>query len=404
MRMRCHIAGYEWCGCTDEPYLLQGITTRWTTCSSSIFTSIATGEGELRAGCWIGELDVMWWCSMFNTTRSARHAHAQETQRRNAGHTQQRTATQHTDYLQHAWCRVWGHNYIHIIILSHPFTIQYQFPSSISISISLLLFCIIHFPIIVYQFVPTYFPAPSAPLLRVHEWLNTFGHNGISTLHPLHTIMIYAFSSQPQNNHVLTCSLPPQLLLVDLYFNKPVDHLPQPTSNTSLRDLLQPNNTPSALFSHWDLLLGSSLNQPVDPSSLISLFFLWDDQSIICPVSSLTYVHLTRSINPSTTYLPFFLPPSLPPSPIFSSDPQTSDIPWTISLPLLSSSATTQHSSVLPSSIHPSLPLFPLSLPRVHLPDGLDGLSVSAKNKASQRWSTIVNNSQQKSTMVNSGR
>ena len=184
-------------------------------------------------GGWVEGWLLDWWAGcdvmMFDVQHHAQRtacACAGDAETQRGAHAAQRRATQYT--VQHAWYRVWGHNYIHIIILSHPFTIQYQFPSSISIS--LLLFCIIHFPIIVYQFVPTYFPAPSAPLLRVHEWLNTFGHNGISTLHPLHTIMICAFSSQPQNNHVLTCSLPPQLLLVDLYFNKPVDHLPQPTS------------------------------------------------------------------------------------------------------------------------------------------------------------------------------
>ena len=55
-------------------------------CSSSIFMSTETGEGELRrAGWWIGELDVMMFDVQYHA-RSARHAHAhaQETQRRSA--------------------------------------------------------------------------------------------------------------------------------------------------------------------------------------------------------------------------------------------------------------------------------------------------------------------------------
>ena len=132
--MRYHIASYEWCGCTsDEQYLCWRSPLYIHNCarSSSIFTSIETGEGELRkAGWWIGELDVMWWCSMFNTARSARHAHAQETQRRSAG----QRSTQ-TVFSMHAA----GYEYtttFHIAILYVHF--PYKYPININISTPLL--------------------------------------------------------------------------------------------------------------------------------------------------------------------------------------------------------------------------------------------------------------------------
>ena len=125
--MRCHIASYEWCGCTsDEQYLCWRSPLYIHNCarSSSIFTSIETGEGELRkAGWWIGELDVMWCDDVrCSTPRAQRTACAcagdAETQRR---------ATQHTDCLQHACCRVWVHNYISYCYPLHPFPIQISY-------------------------------------------------------------------------------------------------------------------------------------------------------------------------------------------------------------------------------------------------------------------------------------
>ena len=91
------------------------------------------------------------------------------------------------------------------------------------------------------------------------------------------------------------------------------------------------------------------------------------------------------------------LPPSLPPSPIFSSDPQTSDIPWTISLPLLFSSATTQHSSVIPPSIPHSLSSLSLS-PAFIFPMDLMVCLFQQRVRLvndGQRWSTMVNDGQQ---------
>ena len=168
-------------------------------------------------------------------------------------------------------------------------------------------------------------------------------------------------------NRLITSPSSLQTLAFKTCFNQIIDHLPSSLTRTHF-------------WGHFSINL---LTTSLPPSPLL---FAWrPHQSIICPLSSLTWVHLTCSNNLSTSCLP-----SLP----HSSNPQTSDIPWTISLSLLFNSATTQHSSlfrrahsVLPSSF----PLFPLPLSRVHLPNGLDGLPVSTKSKASQRWSTTVN-------------
>ena len=90
---------------------------------------------------------------------------------------------------------------------------------------------------------------------------------------------------------------------------------PQLTSNTILRDLLQPNNKPSVLFSHWNLLFGSFLNQLVD--YLLSLI-----SSSLCELtsnSSSPIDHLpssTAHLSPldASKQPVVFLLPSLPPS------------------------------------------------------------------------------------------
>ena len=107
---------------------------------------------------------------------------------------------------------------------------------------------------------------------------------------------------------------------------------PQLTSNTILRDLLQPNNKPSALFSHWYLLFESFLNQLIDhllpliSSSLCELTINTSSPNDHLPASTAHLSPLDASKQPVV-----FLPPS---SSTFSSDPQTSGIPFTISLHL----------------------------------------------------------------------